>query len=173
MPVGSPREPAHDLDQLVVCGAARITEVADRVRIGKPTEARQLADSLSAVQLQLGSPVSEQDAPQVTIPEQVVELRSRHIDQEQDEYPKRDCDKTMPGKGRDHMWEEMEMKTAPVIAAMREFDMSSAAASGTSNHSARANPKIRMPSLKRHPAAEAGASLLATAMNGPPRKMDI
>jgi hypothetical protein len=75
---------------LVVRCASRIAEFVGRVRVGKLAPADELADPLPPVELQLGRPVGEQDAPQLTIAEQVVELRRGHIDQEHDQYPKGD-----------------------------------------------------------------------------------
>src|SRR5271165_1908132 len=87
-------------------GAGRIAKFIFRVRVRKPAEADELADSLSPIQLQLGWPVSEQDAPQLALAEQVVELGGRHIDQEQDQYPELDRGKAMPGEDRDHVRQE-------------------------------------------------------------------
>src|SRR5712691_2863452 len=77
------------------------------MRVREPAQSGELADALAPVQLQFGWPVGEEDAPQLAVPEQVVELGCRHIDQEQDQYPKLDRDEAMPGEGRDHVGEEV------------------------------------------------------------------
>ena len=38
--------------------------------------------------------------PELALTEQMIELGRRHINQEQYQYPKLDCDKAIPGKGR-------------------------------------------------------------------------
>src|SRR5712691_11077128 len=68
------REPAHDLDQLGVCGALWITKFVHRVRVGKLAEPDQFADSLPAVQRQLRRTAGEQEVPQLALAEQMVEL---------------------------------------------------------------------------------------------------
>src|SRR6266849_3202145 len=51
--------------------------------------------------------MGEQEAPQLTVAEQVAELGCRHIDQEQDQYPKLDCHEAMPGESRHHVRQEV------------------------------------------------------------------
>ena len=70
----STREPAHNVDQLGVRDVGRIAEFIDRVRIRKPAQADELADPLSPVQLQLGPPVGEEEAPKLAVTEQIIEL---------------------------------------------------------------------------------------------------
>src|SRR6516225_367303 len=86
----SPREPPHDIDQLVVSGAGRIAELIDRVRISQTAQAEEFANALPSVQLQLGWPTGEQDAPQLAVAKQVVELGCRHINQKQNQDPQLD-----------------------------------------------------------------------------------
>ena len=75
----STREPAHNVDQLGVRDVGRIAEFVDRVRIRKPAQADELADPLSPVQVQLGPPVGEEEAPKLAVTEQIIEnLRDRH-----------------------------------------------------------------------------------------------
>ncbi len=50
--------------------------------------------------------MGEQDAPQLAVAEQVVELGSRHIDREHDQCPNLDRSEAIPGKGRDHVRQE-------------------------------------------------------------------
>src|ERR1700747_1937192 len=94
------REAAHDLDQLAVCGALRITKFADRVRVGKLAEPDQFAYPLPAVQWQFRRPAGEQEVPQFALAEQMAELACRHIDQKQHQNPELDRDKAVPGKCR-------------------------------------------------------------------------
>jgi hypothetical protein len=70
----STREPAHNVDRLGVRDVGRIAEFIDRVRIRKPAQADELADPLSPVQLQLGPPVGEEEAPKLAVTEQIIEL---------------------------------------------------------------------------------------------------
>ena len=44
--------------------------------------------------------------PELALTEQVIELRRRLINQEQDEYPELDRDKTMPVEHRNHVRQE-------------------------------------------------------------------
>ena len=67
-------EPAHNVDQLVVRGAGRIAKFRDRMGIGKFAQVDQLPDPLSPVELQLGRTVGEQNAPQLALAEEVIEL---------------------------------------------------------------------------------------------------
>src|ERR1700751_3487540 len=93
------REAAHDLDQLAVCGALRITKIVDRVRVGKLAEPDEFEDPLAAVHRQFRRAAGKQEVPQLALAEQMIELACRHIDQKQPHYPKLDRDKAVPGKG--------------------------------------------------------------------------
>src|SRR6266446_3686067 len=88
-------------------GAGWISELVDRVGVGEPAQAGELADALASVELQFGRPMGEQEAPQLALAEQVIELGRRHIDQEQDQYPKLDRGEAMPGEGRHHVRQEV------------------------------------------------------------------
>src|SRR6266478_10170152 len=69
-------------------GAGWISELVDRVGVGEPAQAGELADALASVELQFGRPMGEQEAPQLALAEQVIELGRRHIDQEQHQLSK-------------------------------------------------------------------------------------
>jgi hypothetical protein len=49
-----PRKSLHNLNQLAVCVACRITEFASRMRIGKPAQPQQVAEPLAPIELQFG-----------------------------------------------------------------------------------------------------------------------
>jgi hypothetical protein len=81
--------------------AGWITQFVDRVSIGKLAQTDEFLDLLPPVQLHIGWSIGEQNAAQLTMAKQAIELGCRDIDQEQNEYPKLDRDKAVPGKFRD------------------------------------------------------------------------
>src|SRR5215469_975339 len=90
-------EPAQNIDQLAVRIVGRIAEFVHRMSVGQLAQTDEFIDLLSPVQLQLGRPVGEQNADELAVTEQAVELGRRDIDQEQNEYPKLDRHKAIPG----------------------------------------------------------------------------
>ena len=96
----------------MVRGAGRIAEIIDRMRVGETAQAGELADALPPVQLQLGRPVGEQDAPQLASAEQTVELRRRYIDQKQNQYPNLDRGEVIPTEGRSQVRQELTERMA-------------------------------------------------------------
>jgi hypothetical protein len=67
-----PHEPAHDIDQLAVSSAGGVAELIEQVRIGQMAQVNELADPLSSVKLQLGRPVSQKNAPELAMAEQII-----------------------------------------------------------------------------------------------------
>ena len=99
-------KPVHYIDQLGMRGTGWIAEFLYRMSIGELTQADELEDPLPPVKRQFGWPAGKQNMPELPLAEQMVEFARRHIDQEQNEDPKLDCNKTIPGEGRDHMRKE-------------------------------------------------------------------
>ena len=56
-----PRETLDDFDHLMVRSATWVAKLVDRMFVGEPVQAHQLARALAPIQLQLGRPISEQE----------------------------------------------------------------------------------------------------------------
>lgn len=72
-------EPAHNVDQLVVRGTGRIAKFRDRMGIGKFAQVDELADPLAPVELELGRTVGEQNAHQLALAEEMIDLANGKI----------------------------------------------------------------------------------------------
>ena len=106
------RKPAYNIDQLAVCGAGGIAKCCEGMFVGKPAQMDELANPLTSVQLQLGWPMGQKDAPQLTLTQKLIELGRRHINQKQDQNPNLDRREMMPAKGRSQMRKELTERMA-------------------------------------------------------------
>src|SRR5271168_2840140 len=87
--------------------------------IGKPAQTDEVADALSPIELQFGRSVGEQNAPQLAVAEQMVELGRCHIDQEQNQYPNLDRGEAIPAEGCNHVRQKAAYW---IVVDKREFD---------------------------------------------------
>ena len=74
--------------------------------VRKLAQPDELKDPLPPVQRQLGWPGCQQQVPELTFTEQVIELGRCLVDQEQNEYPELDRDKAVPVERRNHVGQE-------------------------------------------------------------------
>src|SRR5262249_53883265 len=70
--------------------ACRVGQLGDAVVGSEPIQPQQRSNALPSRELQRSGTVSEQYPPELTLTEQRIEFRGRHIDQEQHQNPELD-----------------------------------------------------------------------------------